>query len=329
MPIGLTGFLGLGRETTWGTPVAVVRYAPLISETLVPDIEQVGSDNVLGQGISQQLSPATGLKTVAGEVTVQARPAFLGDLLRGMVNLPVSTVMTVGQSFSHVFKPRNASFADTVWGIPYTSEIFKGVGTLSHQFAGIIHDTLEVRWGARDRLVVASVGVIGKLMPVFIAKTTPSVEATLPFTWNQCAVTLPDPTAFTQFTDLTLRLSWGLRAESLIDQTQVVGIIQPDQLLRVELSGTMYPFTTAEFTEFLNQTERLSIMTFDSGVNIGASTDKFLLRFKFPKLRYVVNRYSLSGVGLIAAEITAAAFYDTVEASAITVTLQNGISAYA
>lgn len=328
MPVGMTGFLGLGKEITWGTPVAAVRYAPLLSESLELSIEQIGHDAVIGGGISQQLSPIAGRRTIAGEIVAQSRPAFLGDLLRMIFGPPTTTTLTAGQSFSHEFKPRNAPFSDEVWGNPYTIEVFKGVGTQSHQFAGVVADTLELRWGAREQVLVVSVGVIGKLAPVFITKTTPSIESTLPFTWNQCTITLPEPTTYKQFSDLTLRLSWGLRAETLIDGTTVIGVVQPDQLFAVELSGTVYPFTTAEYNEFVSQSERNSIMTFNSGVNIGTSSDKYLLRLRFPRLRYSVYRYGLSGVGLITADITARSYYDSAAAASIVVTLQNAVSAY-
>jgi hypothetical protein len=409
MPIGLTGFLGAGRETVWGTPVAAVRYAPLMSENLDPAIEHVGHDNVLGFGVSQQQSPVSGLRTVSGEIVFQSRPAFLGDMLRALLNSPISAALTVadtgasqdisvnattrtftrasgsfltdgfkiGQTIipsgyvasgnnaprvihsvtastitvvngaglvteagtgneqitasaggiQHLYRPRNTPFAPETWCAPYTFEVFKGVGTQSHQFPGVVVDSMEFRWGAGNRLMSVSMNTIGKDLPTFITKTTPTVEDTLPFAWNQCFITLPDPTLFKQFSDLTLRITWGLRAESLIDGTSVIGVVMPDQLLSVELSGTAYPFTTDEYQEFIAQSERPAIITFVSDEVIGA-TNRYLLRFSFPRLRYSVYRYGLRGVGLIQAEITARSFYNVATTQGFEVLLQNGITSY-
>jgi hypothetical protein len=326
MTTGITSFVGAGKETTWGTPVAAARYAPLMSESINLDIEQVGVDVLAG--LAQRVSPAAGADTIAGDLRFQVRPTHFGDVLRSLLDAPTSVVLTAGQSYKHTFKPRTAPFGNGVWGAPYTLEIFKGIGTSSHQFAGVLINTIELSMGSRSRVLEASAGVIGKKRPVLIAKTTPTLEPRQPFTWNMANIKLPDPTVYKEFMDLTFTLGWGYRTEHLLDETKEIGLIMPDSFMTCRVSGTAYPFTTAEWTEFLNQTERKLIITVDSGVNIGSSADKYKITITLPKFRYDAYRYGAAGPGLIAADIEGEAYYNVADTTAVQIEVQNELSAY-
>ena len=88
MPQGNRGHIGLKKELIWGTKESGVNdfFLPFVSETLIPNIEDVLSAaqrGILDEPISYQ-----GERAFGGDIIVEVHPASLGHLLRSAINEP-------------------------------------------------------------------------------------------------------------------------------------------------------------------------------------------------------------------------------------------------
>ena len=88
MPQGARGHIGIKKELIWGQKVAGDNdfFLPFVSETLIPNIEEVLS--AAQKGILDEPKSYQGERAFGGDVVVEVYPASLGHLLRSTVNEP-------------------------------------------------------------------------------------------------------------------------------------------------------------------------------------------------------------------------------------------------
>jgi len=90
MPQGARGHIGIKKEEIWGQKVAGDNdfFLPFVSETLIPNIEEVLS--AAQKGILDEPKSYQGERAFPGEVVVEVYPASLGHLLRSAINEPAA-----------------------------------------------------------------------------------------------------------------------------------------------------------------------------------------------------------------------------------------------
>jgi len=88
MPIGNKGFIGVKKETTWGSKVSGDNdfYLPFVSETLIANIEEVLS--AAQRGVPDEPKSYQGERAFAGDVVIEVHPASLGAILRSAFDVP-------------------------------------------------------------------------------------------------------------------------------------------------------------------------------------------------------------------------------------------------
>jgi len=88
MPIGNKGFIGVKKETTWGSKVVGDNdfYLPFVSETLIANIEEVLS--AAQRGVPDEPKSYQGERAFAGDVVIEVHPASLGAILRSAFDVP-------------------------------------------------------------------------------------------------------------------------------------------------------------------------------------------------------------------------------------------------
>lgn len=88
MPQGSRGHIGIKKEEIWGQKVAGDNdfFLPFVSETLIPNIEEVLS--AAQKGILDEPKSYQGERAFPGDVVVEVYPASLGHLLRSAINEP-------------------------------------------------------------------------------------------------------------------------------------------------------------------------------------------------------------------------------------------------
>jgi len=88
MAVGVKGHLGIGKETTWGDPVAANVYLPLVSESINSNIEHVVSAAL--RGVIDEPAPYPGMKSIAGDIVMEVYPSSFGHILRSALGEPDS-----------------------------------------------------------------------------------------------------------------------------------------------------------------------------------------------------------------------------------------------
>lgn len=89
---GLFSQLGLVAETTYGTPVVVTRFYPLVDESLSQEIDRMESEGIIaGQRVIRSQQWAPGRVSVTGDVGLEWYQQFTGLLWSHMLGSITST----------------------------------------------------------------------------------------------------------------------------------------------------------------------------------------------------------------------------------------------
>jgi hypothetical protein len=210
----------------------------------------------------------------------------------------VTTVYTINplltQGFVNVRIRHDATIRQTEFSAlsvlrPYTIEVHRDLGQ-AFQYAGCNVNELELTWGIASKVMMARVGLIPFKM-VRIAATTPVFEDTTPFLWNQCVVSLPDPTAFNTMTDLRVLVNNNVEGKSYIDTTREYARVRPAGVRQVTVSGTMLA-SSAEFDSFDTRAQRFMKLLL-TGDALGAGN--YRLQLDIPLYQYRAYPVGISG----------------------------------
>jgi hypothetical protein len=320
---GRKGHIGVGKETTFGTPVAAARYHRFRSEGIVTAIEEVTPPNILG--VFDEGPTYQGLRTHSGPIEFDAHPVILGDYLLSGAGPVTTTNLEVGVRWQHDFAPRQTEFSADCIPQPLTLEVHRDLpGSNAFRFAGVGVNSMQFQFGVGNKILGASVGAIARSVAM-IAPTTPVYEATRAFQWREAVITLPDPTVESDIQDLTINIENGYEGKAYIDGTQDIRRIRSAGSRVVTCSGVAL-VKTAENTAFIGGSERYLKIVF-TGAALGAGN--FRLEFWFPRFRYTAYPIGIGGPDEVMVSFAGKAKYDPAVADTpFKIRLVNGLSAY-
>ncbi|WP_141434384.1 phage tail tube protein [Bacillus sp. 03113] len=320
MPFGALAHVGIGKETTWGTPVAASDYIKFASEGFTEEIEQVMSETMNGtvdEGASYE-----GGRTVAGDLSFDVYPNIVGHLLRSAFGAPVTTMLEAGV-YQHVFTPVQANFSNVCALPPYTFEVHRDFEQ-AFQYIGAVVNELTFSFGTDSKIMQGSAAVIAKKLEM-IAKTTPSFETTNPFLWHQAAITI-DGVDNDDLQTLEFGINNNLEGRATLDGTKEVSRILRNGKRAFTVSFTFDLKDLAEYNRFRSQSEVASKIEL-TGSAIGGSNN-FKITIDIPKLRYTAFPINVGGAETITAQVEGTAKYDAASANAMKITLINTKSSY-
>jgi hypothetical protein len=311
--IGIFSHLGVGKEVAWGTPIAATAYLPLISESIVNEIEQVMEPEL--RGIADEPPQYEGLHSVKGDVVVLCKPSTLGYLLRSCLGAPASGA---GPPYTHVFTPTNTAFSATCELPPYTLEIDRDVAS-AFQYAGCVVDSLEISFSTTDKLLRATASILGKSVAL-IAPTAVSHEAADPFLWKEASFTLGGG-AITTIESFSIRFSNNLVGVESLNATELISRIDRNGFRVFDINLTFPVLDTTEYTRFEAQGET----TLEVDIVKDANNE---LKFETSKLRYVAYPLGTAGPERRTVAISAKGKYDSALGGGVIATLKNTTASY-
>jgi hypothetical protein len=324
MPQGALSHIGIGKETTFGTAVAASDYLRFISESLTEEIEQVISA-AMG-GIFDEGASYEGAHTIAGDLVYEAYPNGLGHLLRAAVGAPVTTQPDASGSptvYQHVFTPIQTNFSSASALPPYSLEIDRNFSQ-AFQYAGCLVNDLTVSFGTDTKIMQATAAIIAKKLSMITA-TSPTLETTSPFLWNQAAISI-NSGANTDVQTLDFGVNNSLEGRATIDGTKEVSRILRNGKRSFPVNFTFDLQDLTEFNRFRNQTEISASIVLTGALISGSQNFKLLI--EIPKLRYTAFPINVGGAETITAQVTGQAKYDATSAYAMRVTLTNTKASY-
>jgi len=304
---GARGHIGIKKELIWGQKETGDNdfFLPFVSETLIPNIEEVLS--AAQKGILDEPNSYQGERAFGGDVVVEVHPASLGHLLRSAINEPVTTVVDgAANAKQHVFTPRQAIDFHVDCPInPYTLEVYRDQGD-AFQFLGAIVNTLALNFSTTDKILKATNGIIAKDLGD-IPKTTPSFETTDPFTWEQAVISIAE-SPNNDINTFGINYDNKCVGKYALNNTAILRKIYRDGFRTIPVNFTIDFVDRVEYNKFINGTEQSFQVKF-----VGAECETgyyYTLIIDIPKLRYLTYPVNMGGPGPIICGVTGKAKYD-------------------
>lgn len=319
MAYGMAGYMGVAKETTWGTAVTANCFMELMSEGLTVAIDRYDTRNVFN-GLAEP-DDVTGLVRIEGETVHPGIPESIGLLLHAGMGTVATTSVTATYR-THVFQTAASDVSSVTPLPPYTVEIFRDV-TSAQQYAGCVAGQLTfacqpnqdlratVNWVGRTALNKARIAAASVLFPT---------SASQPFTWDSCSISVGG-VGSDIIESFTLEINNNLEAVSALNASTAIARMQRTNAVQVMLSGQASFNDISQYQDFINQTERaFAINFFRAG--------SFSVLFSLPRCVYTTFPLSMSGRNRITVGFEAKARVPVGSTSAIAVTLRNNTVSY-
>jgi hypothetical protein len=286
MAQGAAGAIGLARETTWGTPVAVAsgNFVYGLSENVTLQIDRFDIKNIVG--VRSEPDDVAGMRRIEGEMVLPGYPHALGHIFKGLTNSGSLTVVLSGFLHQYDYLSPTAD-ASTLSPFPsYTMEIFRDV-TSSNRYAGAVW-TRGVFNIQPNQELRATVGVLAKTTSIIAksAATYPGSPAE-PFTYDTVSLSVggvaaPNVEAF------TFTIENNLEAVGALTGTNEPSFMRVRGFQGVSVSGTYSFDDLDDYNDFVNQTERAFVLTM-------TKANSFYLKFDLPRVVYTAYPLGIRG----------------------------------
>mgnify|MGYP001587215441 CR=1 FL=1 len=315
---GFLGFIGLAKETVWGTAVGATDYIEAFSENLVLTKDRFPLKNMFA--VYAEPDDAVGLDRVAGDIVCAGYPRALGRMFKGVMNSTTGTTVLSGFLYTTRFISTQSEFSAVAPSQPYTFEVFRDV-TSSHQYAGCVVQRLQLSAAPNEPLNLTA-SVIGK-SAAMIAKTTPTFVGSplAPFTFDTCSVSVGG-TATARMESFRVTVDNMMEPIPALNASAQIARIRRRDSQSVTVEG-VYDFTDfTEYNDFVNQTERAMKFTF-------TKANSFQFSIEMPRVVYTAFPTPVSGRERLTVAFAGKARYLTSSTLAVDFSLTDTNSTYA
>lgn len=282
---GHLGFFGLGKETTWGTAVAVTDYLELLSENLSTGIDRFPTRNIFNGFFEPD--DVGGARRSGGSIVHAGHPVSLGHLLKGVFTNISQTVVLSGFLWNLHFTGLKSEFADGVTVQPWTLEVNRNISSGSHRYAGALLNRLTLALAPNQDLR-ATAEWIARTRSVIDA-SAPSFpgSSTNPFTFDTASVQIAGA-ANTRLEAFQMVIDNQLEGILALNNSNEIARIRAQGPQMIRISGTLDFVNNAEELDFVNQTERAMIITM-------TRAQSFAIHIEVP--RFVYDAFPMGQAG--------------------------------
>jgi len=312
MATGIQGYIGIGKETDWGTAVASSTFVSA-TESISEERERLREPMTFGT--RSTLPAVEGRTRITGGITgLHARPDLLGVFLRAALGAPVTTG---SGPYEHVFEPKTAKHSALAALPPYSVTVQRG--SLRHRYGGGQLNTLTLRQPSDEALAIDTDWIFKNVADVGSAEVI-ALETNRRFIFRDLAVT-KGGSPFTFLEDLTLTFENQLEAEETLNGSREISSVDFNEKLQVTASMTLTFRDATTYADFKAATT--SAWEFK-----WTSPDGPVLTIAIPKLQLDTWGAPISGPGRMTVDVTATAEYDSSDGHEVEVTLENSTATY-
>lgn len=249
---GILGFVGIAKESTFGTPVAATDYFEIMSENISLSIDRYPTRNAFG-GFYEPDDMA-GARRISGDLVMAANAVSIGHLLKAVFNSQSITTVLSGSLWKTQFSTVKSEFADGVPSQPYTLEVHRDV-TSSHRYSGAIGNRLGLSVVPNQDLR-ATVGWIAK-SPSLIARSAPTFPGSPrdPFAWDTTSIAL-DGSATARWESFNMTVNNNLTGILALNASTEIARMRRGGPQEIRIGGVLDFIDVAEYEDFRQQTER-------------------------------------------------------------------------
>ena len=321
-------YMQIGKEVTWGTPVAATDKFEVISSAIVPVIGTI-QDPSLHSAVSRRALYQAG-RLVRGTFTLRMNYIGMLQLMRGIFGTYSSTLLSV-PARDHEFKEASALFS-------YTIELFTDVpGGKCEQYVGakFINATWRGTAGqGNDAMVQCGVTVLAKKIVTDITPASlGAFPALYPVLYHQSGAApngvVDDGT--TETVNARVRSFEVSYEQPHTEDRFYMQALNMDEPLRSDFVTVRWRFTE----EFNSKTALDHALAFTVGspklvfqhpeIITGAFRREFELRSN--KANLVDYSHPIEGYGIVISTLVWEAWFDTVDATALYARLRTNESA--
>lgn len=320
MSYGMNGYIGFGKETTWGTAVAPSSgmFMEAMSETLAATIDRFDTRNIFNS--LAEPDDTTGLVRIAGDIVIPGNAEALGYLLNAALGSDVAT--SNSGLVSHVFQARNNDIGSLCPLQPYTVEIFRDV-TSAQQYAGCNASQLSLQVQPNQDLRVTATwlgkAMLNKARVAAASVTFPNTPGQ-PFTFDTASLAIGG-NAVDIVEGLTVNINNQLEAVAALNASTAIARIARTGPVMIDISGQISFTNINEYNNFLNQTEQTFALNF-------FKAGSFSLLLQAPRMVYTAFPLAQSGRGRTVVGFTGKARVPVGSTSQLVATLKNMTLAY-
>lgn len=285
---GTVGFVGIGKESTWGTPVAATDYFEIMSENLTLGIDRFPTRNAFG-GFYEPRDYA-GVRRNTGDLVMFGHPVSVGHLLKACFNTISQTTVLSGFLWRSQFSTVKSEFVDgasaIIPSVPYTLEVHRDV-TSSQRYDGAVCSRLSFSLAPNQDLRVTAGWVAQGFSN--IARSTPTFPGSSrdPFTFDTASVSI-DGVANAYFEAFNLTINNNLNGIPALNNSNEIARIRRGGDQNVRVGGTLAFETITELQDFVNQTDRqLKLNLFRA--------NSFNITFDLPSFNYTAFPLGIPG----------------------------------
>ncbi len=314
MAYGQLGHLGLCFQNSVGTAfTSSLSFVPLVSESVGETIEGLVETGMYGR--LAEPPHQEGVHKVEGEVRTEAHPIQIGTLLKATLGRAATTLQ--GSAYVHEFLPATADWDGFAAVPPLTVELHRDVGS-AFIYSDMLADalTLEI---AQGQLLTAKATLVGGRL-VRQAAAPPSYPGGRPYTWDVVSASY-DGQGIADLRKISLVFDNHLAAQYTLSGGKYPRRVVREGPQTVAVEGTLVLQDQVLFQEFLNQSEKRLVMTFDGPQVASGTTARLTL--DLPRLRFLEFAPQLAGPGQVEVGFSAKGVYDTTSGYALRATLVN------
>jgi uncharacterized protein YaiE (UPF0345 family) len=318
MPIGV-GYVGLGKEATFGTAVAPAVFVPVKDADITTDPqvyypEEIRNSRAKAKGIPMGLKHETSL-------SLDMEPSNLGHILLGALGAVATTqpdAVNAATVYQHSFTPANA--------IPsYTVERYDTV--LIQRAAGCKVDTLTLSVEAGgDGVLSGEVAFKNKSVVDQAAAATPSYNDKTAFAFHGITVS-KGGAANGDVRSMELEIANNLKDDRYALTTSKEIVDLPEGMREVTGSVEMYFKNKQDWINFKAGSKDSLTITFEGAVITGAYKEKLIL--ELPSIQYDAFEIPMGGADdEIMASLEFTALYSSASGFEVKAVLTNTVSSY-
>lgn len=296
MSYGMLGHMGISVQESYGTATNSWEYAPIVSESLTTNIEQLVEESMRNR--FDEPPTQKGVITVAGDIVFEPHPIAVGHFLRGAIgaaSVTFSDTVAAGGLATWVFTPPQTDFTSGVCALPpYTLHIHRD-STKAWQFTDSVVNqlTIEIAGGTITKCTASIIARVSSLMTA----TSPTFDTDAPWTWEGTTVSIGgNPN--TDLTDATITFNNNVENMTVLDGNDYQGKTLRAGYRNYGVSGTACFLTQTEYNIFRAQTEQAFVFTMVSNANISANSYASLA-INLPLVRYTNYPVNMGGPGLL------------------------------
>jgi len=319
MSYGMLGYIGVAKETTWGTPVTAGSFMEAMSENLSTALDRFDTRNIFNS--LSEPDDAVGLQRNEGDIVIPANPEALGLLLSAGLGLVASTSVTATY-WNHVFQTRINDVSSLNPLPAYTYEVFRDVTSAQQYAGGQVRQLVLASQPNQDLRVTATLLAKSVLNKARIAAASVLFPTTpgQPFTFDTCSIAIAGA-ATDRIEGFTLTINNQLEGVPALNNSTTLARVHRTGPVMINLQGTISFNDVSEFLDFMNQTERAFSISF-------SKANSFLCVMNLQRCVYQAFPLGQQGRGRNTVSFDAKARVPVGSASAIAVQLRNNTSAY-